>query len=229
MTAHGVVLLSGGIDSAVCLAIAKERLDNVYPVFFRYGQKSQEEELRAVKEQVSDHNETIQLIDMESAFMNYNQGAISTEAYDSHTNRTGQLHSPGYVPQRNIQLLSSASAWAESNLDRGENINLYFGAQYGDTDEYPDCRPGFVNDAMKVLNRGTDKHEITIETPLIDYDKETVIEKGEEYGINWLHTASCYVPPGPKQGCAECPACVERRRAFEEAGVMDPIDYEILP
>lgn len=222
-----VVLLSGGIDSAVCLKIAQKRSEDILPIFFKYGQQCQEQELRCCKEQLHQEDSNLEVIDMEDAFRAYHKGVMEDKEYFSDHNAE-HGHSVGYVPQRNLQLLASATAAAERKTQPSSNLNLYFGAQYGDRQNYPDCRKGFVNDTMKALNRGTETHNITIETPLIDMPKKEVVEKGEELGVNWDSTVSCYNPPSKRYGCGDCPACVERREAFEEAGIEDSISYKGL-
>lgn len=223
MVAHNIVLLSGGIDSAVCLQIALRRMSEVRGVYFDYGQQSSIYEKEASLNQARNNDIHLNIVDYEHVFGDFKEGLMDDKWY-TNEDEEGE-HSSGYVPQRNLHFLTTACAIGEHMAIPNTNIILYYGAQAGDNEDYPDCRQGFIIAAIKALNKGTDEHNISIEAPLIDMEKYEVIEKGEELGVNWNDTVSCYnIERG--LACGECPACVERREAFNIAGVEDPQEYK---
>ena len=217
------VLLSGGIDSAVCLKEAIEEHDDVEAIHFDYGQQTQSIEAKNAQRQAKQLDVPIHTINYRDVFQNFAEGTIENKEYDSeHTTEEG--HSVGYVPQRNLHFLVTAAALAEHNSEKGDELVLYHGAQQEDAEDYPDCRPNFMEAAETAVNESTDQHSIRIETPILDLSKEEVLEMGEKLGVDWSFTFSCY---NDEDGdpCGECPACLERRQAFEQAGIRDPL-YE---
>ncbi|WP_135822370.1 7-cyano-7-deazaguanine synthase [Halostella litorea] len=219
--AKAFVLLSGGIDSAVCLQTALDRHDDVEAIHFDYGQQTEAIERSNAEEQASRAGIPVHISDYRTVFGDFAEGTIEDKSYDSDTTER-EGHSVGYVPQRNLHLLTTAAATAEHNTETGREIVLYHGAQQGDGEEYPDCRPEFVQAATEAINRSTDQHEIDIETPIIDHTKADVLRLGEELGVNWELTFSCY---NDEDGtpCGDCPACLERKEAFAEVDVADPV------
>lgn len=219
--AKAFVLLSGGIDSAVCLQKALNTHDDVEALHVNYGQQTEDIERSNAKEQADHAGIPLHVSDYRTVFKNFAEGLIEDKEYDSeHTTEEG--HSVGYVPQRNLHLLTTAAATAEYNTETGREIVLYHGAQRGDAEDYPDCRPVFIEAAQNAINRSTDQHDVRVETPIIDLPKEEVLRLGEELGVNWELTFSCY---NDRDGtpCGECPACLERQEAFSEAGLADPV------
>lgn len=232
MGGKAVVLVSGGIDSSICLAIAAEDHDVIHPVHINYGQQTSKLEAQMAFDQCKHVEAEVDvefaegsLVDYRHVFKHFDQGVASDR--DSFTTEDGELveedgRSTGYVPMRNMHLITTASAIADvNNADY-----VYHGAQGGDEDAYPDCRPQFMNAAQVALNASlADGDEMILRTPLIDYSKTDVIRKGDDLPINWEYTYSCYSEvedledPEP---CGECPACEERIEAFRKAGVEDP-------
>lgn len=216
------VLLSGGIDSAVCLRKALEEHDVVEAIHIDYGQQTESIERENAEKQAERLDVPLHTCDYRTVFKKFAEGTIEDKEYDrEHTTEEG--HSVGYVPQRNLHFLTTAAAVAEHNSEAGERIVLYQGAQQNDEADYPDCRPVFIESAENAINRSTNQHEIRIKTPIIDFSKEEVLHLGERLGVDWMLTFSCY---NDKEGkpCGECPACIERREAFAEAGISDPIE-----
>lgn len=216
------VLLSGGIDSAVCLQKALANHEDVEAIHFNYGQQTEEIERSNAEKQAEKAGIPLHISDYRTVFKNFAEGTIEDKDYDSE-DMEQDGHSVGYVPQRNLHLLVTAAATAEHHSKTGRDIVLYHGAQQNDEEDYPDCRPVFMDAAEKAIDRSTDQHDIRVETPIIDFSKEEVLRLGEELGVDWKLTFSCYndVDGNP---CAECPACIERKEAFREAGISDPIE-----
>lgn len=224
----GVVLLSGGIDSATCLAIACNRHDEVIPVHIQYGQQTGELEHHLAETLRTKMNNgfttkvyPLQVIDYSTVFAHFSEGVADPDkSFEELVEEDGR--SSGYVPMRNLHLLSTAAAVA----DVRDGDMIYIGVQGGDEDSYPDCRPAFITAATTAINRSlADGDAISVKTPLIDLKKHEVIELGERLSVPWEYTYSCYeeedtlADPNP---CGQCPACVERIEAFKEAGVNDP-------
>lgn len=215
------VLLSGGVDSAVSLHEALNHHQHVEAIFFDYGQQTSKIERNNALEQTEEAGIPFHTSDYRRIFKQFAEGTVENRDYD-HNQTLVEGHSVGYVPQRNLHFLTTAAAIAEHNTPTSEEIVLYLGAQWGDRDAYPDCRPDFINSAQASLNESTDQHTIKVEAPLIDLSKTEVLERGEELGVNWELTFSCY-NDSDGNPCGECPACVERKEAFERAGFQDPL------
>jgi len=215
------VLLSGGIDSAVCLKMALSEYDDVEAIHYNYGQQTFQREQQNARQQALNHDIPLHVIDYRDVFGNFAEGTIQDQEYDSET-VSDQGHSVGYVPQRNLHLLVSGAAVAEHNTEVGRDIVLYIGAQQNDAADYPDCRPEFMNAAEQAINKSTEQHSVTVKAPIIDSSKTSVIKRGQELGVDWNLTFSCYNDI-EGQPCGECPACLERKEAFEEAGLEDPV------
>ncbi|PSP76889.1 7-cyano-7-deazaguanine synthase [Halobacteriales archaeon QS_1_68_20] len=215
------VLLSGGIDSAVCLQRALADHDDVAAIHVDYGQQTEDIERRNAEAQADAAGIALHVLDYRDVFRHFAEGTIRDREYDSdETTEAG--HSVGYVPQRNLHMLVSAAALAEHETETGRDVVLYLGAQGGDEADYPDCRPEFVQAARAAVDRSTDQHEIRIETPLLDRSKADVLELGDQLGVDWSLTFSCY-NDADGDPCGECPACLERSEAFERAGITDPV------
>lgn len=231
-----IVLLSGGIDSAVCLGIAARNHNTVYPLHIDYGQQTAKVEsdmalsqLNHIKSVHKGEFETklmeLNVVDYRRVFSHFAEGVASDEA--EFVDEDGYMRGPdgrstGYVPMRNLHLIATAGGFA----DHADADYIYLGAQGGDEAAYPDCRPGFMNATEKAINRSLgDNDSMELSTPLIHLSKAEVIRRGEEVGVNWRHTYSCYSAVDEienPQPCGACPACVERKMAFEKAGIRDP-------
>jgi len=221
-----VVLLSGGIDSATTLAIAKDSGYEVYAISFRYGQRHHFE-IEAAKKIAIDmgvKRHFITYIDLTSF-----GGSALTD--DIPVPKIGEVEDIGkeipvtYVPARNIIFLSLALGWAEvlgvSDIFIGVNVVDYSG--------YPDCRSEFIEAFEKAANLGTrngvEGKKIKIHTPLISLSKAEIIRKGIKLGVDYSLTHSCYDPDANGRACGKCDSCLLRKKGFEKAGVEDPTIY----
>ena len=218
-----VVLLSGGLDSATVVAIAKSQGFDVYALTFDYGQRHDFEikaaQLAAEDLGVTEH--VITKIDTH-AF----SGSALTKDVDVPKGRSLEEMSVGipvtYVPARNTVFLSFALAWAEA---LGAN-DIFLGVNALDYSGYPDCRPEFIaafqQMARLATKTGVEGSELTIHTPLISLTKAEIIAKGLELGVDYSLTNSCYDPSGDGVACGQCDACLLRLKGFEENGIEDP-------
>lgn len=224
-----VILLSGGLDSTTCLAIAKSKNYNVYALSFRYGQRH-EFEIGAAKEcaqlyHVEDH--VILDIDLRSF-----GGSALTDDIEVPKKRKEFIPRDEipitYVPARNTIFLSFALAYAETIKSQ----NIFIGVNALDYSGYPDCRPEYIKsfEAMSSLatKAGVEgESQLKIHTPLIDLSKKEIIEKGVELGVDYSKTHSCYDPDPTGISCGLCDACSLRKEGFKKTNIVDPIQYAI--
>jgi 7-cyano-7-deazaguanine synthase len=219
---RAVVLLSGGIDSCVCAALAARDHDAA-AVHVSYGQRTEEREQRAffaicdrlgIRHRLRVRNEALSAIGG-SALTDRN---ISVP--ESHT--IGQDIPVTYVPFRNAHFLSVAVSWAEV-LGAGQ---IYIGAVEQDSSGYPDCRPAYYEAFNQVIKLGTKDGQIGIVAPLIHLRKSEIVRLGLELGAPFDLTWSCY--SREDSACGVCDSCVLRLRAFQDAGSADPIPYAAL-
>lgn len=223
-----VVLLSGGLDSATVLAIAKDEGFGAHALSFRYGQRH-EAELEAaarVADAIGVEAHVVANIDL-SMF----GGSALTDAIDVPKERSDAEMSDGipvtYVPARNTVFLSIALAWAEVL----EAEDVFIGVNALDYSGYPDCRPEYIrafeqmaNLATKAAVEGT--QHLHIHAPLIDLTKAQIIERGVGLGVDYGLTHSCYDPDANGLACGLCDSCALRRKGFREAGIPDPTNYQ---
>ncbi|MEA3489733.1 MAG: 7-cyano-7-deazaguanine synthase QueC [Candidatus Omnitrophota bacterium] len=213
-----VVLLSGGVDSAVTLYVAKKNYD-CSALIFDYGQKASKE-IECAKRIAEGAGTpyrvlTIALPWKGSALLDESKSIPEGAASDN-----GRIPET-YVPGRNIIFLSFAVSFAEA--DQSEAV--FIGAHQLDFSNYPDCRGEFFESFREVVRRGTRRGseglELKIETPLIDMRKKEIIETGHDLGVPFEHSWSCYrdneIP------CGVCESCLFRKHAFQEAGIKDPL------
>jgi 7-cyano-7-deazaguanine synthase len=219
------VLLSGGLDSATCLAIARHEGFDAYAMSFRYGQRHAHEldAARRVVDAIGAAEHRIVDIDL-AAFGGsalVGDGEIPKGRSDE---EIGTGIPTTYVPARNTIFLSYALAWAEV---LGAN-DLFIGVNALDYSGYPDCRPEFVAAFEAVANAGTrtgtEGDGYRIRTPLIDLTKAQIIQRGRELGVDFGLTVTCY-DAGDAGACGSCDACILRRDGFAAAGVPDPTVY----
>ncbi|MEK7433616.1 MAG: 7-cyano-7-deazaguanine synthase QueC [Cyanobacteriota bacterium] len=221
MKKKSIVLLSGGMDSATCLAIAKNESDEVATLHLNYGQRTEKRELQAYND-LSDFYDIKKRLVVDithltkiggSSLTDYN---IEVEKSDLESTDIPQT----YVPFRNANILSIAVSWAEV---LGFN-SLYVGAVAEDSAGYPDCRPEFYRAFEKVIETGTKPETIIkIITPLIELNKELIVKKADELNVPLNLTWSCY--SSNEKSCGVCDSCVRRLRGFELANIKDPILY----
>ena len=223
-----VVLLSGGLDSATTLAIARDEGFSLYALTFRYGQRHQREVEAAKKIAramgVAEHK--ILPIDM---------GGISGSALTDLTidvpKDRADLGSPGevpltYVPARNTIFLSYALAWAEVL----GAFDLFLGVNATDFSGYPDCRHEYIQAFENLANLATvagtrEKGRLKLHTPIINMTKAQTIHAGLKLGMDYSLTHSCYDPDREGKSCGRCDSCRLRLKGFSEAGLTDPIEY----
>ncbi|MGH9540201.1 MAG: 7-cyano-7-deazaguanine synthase QueC [Terriglobales bacterium] len=219
---RAVVLLSGGMDSCVCAALAARDHDAA-AVHVSYGQRTEERERRAfhaicdrlgIRERLQVRNEALAKIGG-SALTDHNIGVPESHAL-------GRDIPVTYVPFRNAHFLSVAVSWAEV-LGAG---SVYIGAVEQDSSGYPDCRPAYYQAFNQVIKLGTKESRIEIVTPLIHLRKTEIVRLGLELGAPLDLTWSCY--SREDSACGVCDSCVLRLRAFREAGMTDPIPYAEL-
>lgn len=210
-----VVIFSGGPDSTTLLYLTISRNYKVHPITFDYGQLARKE-IEAAKKIASLLGLELKLIDL-SAIKEIFIG--KTALVDEGIPMTESFSRELVVPFRNGIMLSIAVAYAQS-IDAKY---VFYGAQASDVDFYPDCRPKFVTAFQRAARFGIDE-KIVIRAPLINMRKSDVIKLGNKLGVPFELTWSCY-RSGEKH-CGKCESCINRKRAFVEAGIKDPTEYE---
>jgi 7-cyano-7-deazaguanine synthase len=224
-----IVLLSGGMDSCVCTAIARERHGerNVALVHAGYGQRTQQRERRAFEEIADYYEVKDRLVVQLDHFRAIGGSALTDQRIAVPENELGAAVTSEaeipvtYVPFRNAHFLSVAVSWAEA-MGAGA---IYIGAVAEDSSGYPDCRPEYYRVFQDLIRVGTrPETQIEIITPVIRMKKSEIIRRGLELGAPLQLTWSCY--QGEEAACGTCDSCLLRLRAFAEAGVADPIAYK---
>jgi 7-cyano-7-deazaguanine synthase len=226
---RAVVLLSGGMDSCVCAALAAREF-SAAAVHIRYGQRTEERERRAflgicdrlgIHDRLVVQNEALRAIGG-SALTDPDIAVPESPLLGHGTTGHGMIGHGipvTYVPFRNAHLLSVAVSWAE--VLGAEKV--YIGAVEQDSSGYPDCRPAYYRAFNEVVKTGTKDGLIEIVTPLIGLRKSEIVRLGLELGAPFDLTWSCY--SRQDRACGVCDSCVLRLRAFQEAGAADPIPY----
>jgi 7-cyano-7-deazaguanine synthase len=211
-----VIVLSGGPDSATVAYWANNQGYQLYPITFKYGQIAVKETecAKSIAENLGSTTKIIDLTALKNIF-----GDV-TSLCNSGIPLTSEFTAPIIVPFRNAIFLSAAVAYAVSvGADK-----IFYGAQGSDEPFYPDCRREFYQAFEKAARLGTCQ-EITIQAPFSDMRKSDVIKKGTELGVPFEDTWSCYLD-GVRH-CGKCESCVNRKKAFKEAGMSDPTKYEV--
>ncbi|MFQ5736361.1 MAG: 7-cyano-7-deazaguanine synthase QueC [Thermodesulfobacteriota bacterium] len=219
---RAIVLLSGGLDSAVTAAVAvsKEGAENVAFLHVNYGQRTQARELRAFEEIADYYGVRKRLIADIGYLKEMGGSALVDESMEVPTGGDGEGIPVTYVPFRNAHLLSIAVSWAEVIGAK----EVYIGAVEEDSSGYPDCREGFFSAFEHAASLGTRPGaSIRIATPLIHLSKALIVKKGMELGAPLHLTWSCY--RDSEAACGVCDSCRLRLRGFREAGEEDPIPY----
>ena len=225
-----VVLLSGGIDSATCLAIAKAEGFEVYALSFTYQQRHRIEVEAAAK--VAQSLGVADRMVLDLPLGNIGGSALTDDwdvPKDSPLEEISSRIPVTYVPARNTVFLAFALAWAEVL----EAPNIFIGVNALDYSGYPDCRPEYIKAFQEMANLATQmtverKAAITIHTPLINLTKSEIILKGTGLGVDYSLTHSCYDPAPDGEACGRCDSCILRRKGFQEAGIDDPTVYVSL-
>jgi 7-cyano-7-deazaguanine synthase len=216
-----VVLLSGGMDSATCLALARRRGAPVHALTVEYGQRH-ERELRAARS-LARHYRVRRHVVLRLPLASLLSSSLTDRRRKLPTSgpRRGRIPST-YVPARNTILLSVALGYAESHR-LGE---IYLGANAIDYSGYPDCRPEFLRAFERLARLATKdavegRSVVRVRAPLLRSTKADIVRFGERLGVPWALTWSCYA--GGTSPCGRCDSCRLRARGFAEAGVVDPL------
>jgi 7-cyano-7-deazaguanine synthase len=216
---RAVVLLSGGMDSCVCAALAARDHDAA-AVHVSYGQRTEQRELQSFLAICQRLNIQHKLAVRNDALRAIGGSALTDEAIAVPVAESvGHGIPVTYVPFRNAHFLAVAVSWAEV-LGAGK---VYIGAVEPDSSGYPDCRPAYYEAFNAVVKAGTKEGSIQVVTPLIAMRKAEIVRLGLELGAPFDLTWSCY--SREDQACGKCDSCVLRLQAFEAAGAKDPIAY----
>jgi 7-cyano-7-deazaguanine synthase len=221
-----VVLLSGGLDSATTLAIAKADGFAPYALSFAYGQRhaAEIEAARRVASALGALEHKIARIDLRAFGGSALTADIAVPLDRSMEEMAGDIPVT-YVPARNTIFLSYALGWAEVL----ESSDIFIGVNAVDYSGYPDCRPEFIQAFEQLANlatrAGVEGHRISIHTPLINLTKRDIIRRGLALGVDYGLTLTCYAPSPDGRSCGRCDACQIRLKGFAEAGFPDPAKY----
>ena len=226
MSNKAVILLSGGLDSTTCLAIAKNQGFDLNALTLNYGQRHDFELKSAQK--IVDHfqikNHSVVNIDLAQF-----GGSALTDEIDVPKDRSESEMTDiplTYVPARNTVFLSLALAWAETL----NAFNIFIGVNVLDYSGYPDCRPEYIAAFEKTANlatkAGVSGERFKIHTPLINMKKSEIILNGLKLGVDYSLTSSCYDPLKNGTPCGHCDACILRLKGFQEADAIDPLSYQ---
>jgi 7-cyano-7-deazaguanine synthase len=214
--AESVVLVSGGVDSAVTFAEAvREDDETPVAVHGRYGQHTSEKERECASALASHYDSDYVEIDLEDAFGAFEGGLTGDDDLSTHYDNEGVATS--YVPMRNTVLLAVAAGVAE-NHRAGK---VWYGPNADDRDGYADCRDEYAEAMERALSLGTDRLEFDVRRPVVGMEKSEIVARGDELGVPFEHTWSCY--QDGDEPCGVCASCEERARGFSEAGVVDPV------
>jgi 7-cyano-7-deazaguanine synthase len=228
MTRTAVVLLSGGLDSATVLAIARSEGFEIIALSFRYGQRHGVEIVAA--QSIARAAGVLRHVIVDIDLRVFGASALTSDVAVP-KGRTASEMSHGipitYVPARNTIFLSYALALAEVSMAD----NIYIGVNALDYSGYPDCRPEYIEAFEQMANlatkAGVEGRHLTIHTPLMHQTKGEIIARGLKLGVDYAATLSCYDPDASGAACGECDSCQLRLRGFAEAGVSDPVRYRV--
>ncbi len=226
MSRKAVVLLSGGLDSATTLAIAKSDGFQLFALTFRYGQRHDVELAAAGKiaARIGVEEHLIMDIDMRTIGGSALTDDIAVPVFEN-ANENEEIPVT-YVPARNTIFLSFALAWAEVI----PAYHIYIGVNAIDYSGYPDCRPEFIQAYEQMANlatkAGVEGKHVSICTPLIRLTKAEIIRRGVTLGVDYALTHSCYNPAANGRACGKCDSCILRKKGFAEAGIPDPTMYQ---
>ena len=227
MNMKAVLLVSGGLDSTTCLAIAREQDFDLYALTINYGQRH-DHELNSAKMvvdfySIQDHS----IIDID---LRQFGGSALTDQIDVPKNRdpSEMVDIPAtYVPARNTVFLSLALAWAETL----GSSDIFIGVNALDYSGYPDCRPEYISSFERTANlatkAGATGSTFKIHTPLINMTKSDIIKTGIKLGVDYSLTSSCYDPNENGDPCGNCDSCYLRLKGFKEANAKDPLNYRV--
>jgi 7-cyano-7-deazaguanine synthase len=221
---RAVVLLSGGLDSATVLALAREQRRECYALSLRYGQRHAIELKAATRVAAALGAKRHEIVDIDLSRFGGSALTDVSIAVPEQPREDGAIPVT-YVPARNTIMLSIALGWAEV-LDAGE---IHFGANAVDYSGYPDCRPDYVaafeRMAALATKAGVEGRPIRVRAPIIGMAKAQIIREGLRLGVDYSITVSCYQTDDGGRACGRCDACRIRRAGFAAAGVADPTRY----
>ena len=220
---RAVVLVSGGLDSATTLALARKKNFECFALSIDYGQRHRVELECATRIAAALGARAHKVVGLD--LTTFGGSALTDQSIAVPTaSRSGGIPST-YVPARNTIMLSLALAWAEVIDSR----DIFIGANAVDYSGYPDCRPAYLQayEAMANLatRAGVEGAKLRVHAPLVDFSKAKIIQTGVELGVDFSQTLSCYQPNETGSACGQCDSCTIRRRGFEEAGIADPTSY----
>jgi len=222
---RAVVLVSGGMDSATAAFEAAHRGYELFFLHTTYGQQTAEKEFECAK-RLADHMEVADFLRIETDHLaRIGASSLTDDGLDVQEVDLDSDEIPSsYVPFRNSNLLSMATSYAEAN----DCEALFIGAHSEDYSGYPDCRPEFFEAFQQVIDVGTKPGtSIDLLAPFVDWTKTGIAERGLDLEVPYELTWSCYRDEEP--ACGTCDACAYRLKAFQEAGVRDPIRYKERP
>ena len=220
---NAVVLLSGGLDSATVLAMAREAGYDCYCLSIDYGQRHRTELAAAarVARALGAREHRVTTLDLAA----FGGSALTDTRIAVPISGIGSGIPVTYVPARNTIMLSLALAWAEVLGAR----DIFFGANAVDYSGYPDCRPAYMRAFETMANLATkaavEGAKLTLHTPIIDLTKADIIRRGSALGIDYALTVSCYQADQDGRACGVCDSCRLRKAGFASAGIADPTRY----
>ena len=222
-----VILLSGGLDSATCLAMARDQGFRALAISFRYGQRHAVELAAAQRVAKALGADRHQIVDID--LRAFGGSALTADIAVPKDRAEADMESGvpiTYVPARNTIFLSFALALAEVE----DAADIFIGVNAVDYSGYPDCRPEFVAAFEAMANLATkasavDGRKLTIHAPLMQWTKAQIIQAGRKLGVDYGLTISCYDPTPEGEACGHCDSCQLRRKGFADAGMPDPTRY----
>ncbi|HSW69301.1 MAG TPA: 7-cyano-7-deazaguanine synthase QueC [Gammaproteobacteria bacterium] len=218
-----VILFSGGLDSTTCLAYAQKQGFDCYALSFNYEQRHHAE-LNAAKKIAAQFKVNHRIFNLE--INQFGGSALTDTNINVETYNEKNIHIPAtYVPARNTIFLSIALAWAE--ILKAHDI--FIGVSHVDCSGYPDCRPEYIKafqDLASLATKfGIEEGNIRIHTPLINLSKAETIQLGNDLGVDYSMTVSCYQANEKGYACGQCDSCALRKKGFLEASVTDKTQY----
>ena len=225
MAARAVVLVSGGLDSATTLALAREQGFECYALSVDYGQRHIAELKAAatLAQALGAHEHRIMRVDLAGI-----GGSALTDRSIAVPDKPANGIPVTYVPARNTLMLSLGLAWAEVLMAR----DIFIGVNMIDYSGYPDCRPEFIEAfqqlAARATKAGVEGRPCRIHTPLIRLTKAEIISEGARLGVDFASTVSCYQADEAGRACGRCDSCRIRRAGFAAVGIADPTRYRTV-
>ena len=218
-----ICLLSGGLDSSTCLALARREGFACYALSFDYGQRHKFELEAAAR--IAAHCGVTRHLVLETGLDVFGGSALTADIAVPKARSAGEMAHGipiTYVPARNTIFLSFALAWAEVL----ESSDIFIGVNALDYSGYPDCRPEFIEAYQRMANLATKagvegRTRLRIHTPLLSLSKAQIVQLAQELHVPFGLTHSCYDPGADGSPCGQCDACLLRRKGFEEAGIED--------